>query len=78
MASYPVSSPAEMPDRLAYEIVESNESSGPYGAKGVGTPSQPPVAPAITNAIRDAVGVRFTEAPVRDEDVLFALEARDR
>ncbi|QLH81727.1 xanthine dehydrogenase family protein molybdopterin-binding subunit [Halosimplex pelagicum] len=73
LAGYPVSSPAEMPDRLACEIVESEEASGPYGAKGVGTPSITPVAPAITNAIRDAVGERFTAAPVRDGDVLLAL-----
>jgi CO/xanthine dehydrogenase Mo-binding subunit len=74
LADYPVSSPAEIPDRLACEIVESEEESGPYGAKGVGTPSITPVAPAVTNAVRDAVGERFTAAPVRDEDVLLALE----
>lgn len=74
LAEYPVSSPAEMPDRLACEMIESAEESGPYGAKGVGTPSITPVAPAITNAVRDAVGERFTAAPVRDEDVLFALD----
>ena len=78
LAEYPVSSPAEMPAELRCEIIESNESSGPYGAKGVGTPSQPPVAPAITNAIRDAIGERFTEAPVRDEAVFFALQGGDR
>lgn len=75
LADYPVSSPSEMPDRLACEIVESNEQTGPFGAKGVGTPSIVPVAPAITNAIRDAVGTRFTVAPVRDEDVFFALRS---
>jgi CO/xanthine dehydrogenase Mo-binding subunit len=74
LADYPVSSPGEMPDRMACEIVETNEESGPFGAKGVGTHSIPPVAPAVTNAIRDAVGTRFTTAPVRDEDVFFALE----
>ncbi|MEF8851008.1 MAG: molybdopterin cofactor-binding domain-containing protein [Haloarculaceae archaeon] len=73
LAEYPVSSPAEMPDRLACEIIESEEASGPFGAKGVGTPAIPPVAPAVTNAVRDAVGTRFTAAPVRDEDVFFAL-----
>lgn len=78
LAAYPVSSPTEMPDRVACELVESNEASGPYGAKGVGTPAQPPVAPAITNAIRDAVGHRFTDAPIRDEDVFFALREGDR
>jgi CO/xanthine dehydrogenase Mo-binding subunit len=74
LADYPVSSPHEMPDELAVEIIESNEESGPFGAKGVGTPSITPVAPAITNAIRDAVSTRFTTAPVRDEDVFFALQ----
>ncbi|MFB6110240.1 MAG: xanthine dehydrogenase family protein molybdopterin-binding subunit [Halodesulfurarchaeum sp.] len=74
LPDYPVSSPHEMPDAIACELIESNEESGPFGAKGVGTPSMPPVAPAITNAIRDAVGTRFTELPVRDEDVFFALE----
>jgi len=77
LADYPVSSPHEMPDELAVEIIESNEASGPYGAKGVGTPSITPVAPAITNAIRDAVGTRFTTAPVTDEDVFFALREGD-
>lgn len=70
---YPVSSPVEMPDRLHCELVESREESGPFGAKGVGTPSIVPVAPAITNAIRDAIGVRFTTTPVRPADVYFAL-----
>lgn len=74
LADYPVISPREMPDRFGVEIIESNEASGPFGAKGVGTPSMPPVAPAVTNAIRDAVGERFTHAPVRDEDVFFAVQ----
>jgi CO/xanthine dehydrogenase Mo-binding subunit len=74
LADYPVSSPHEMPDVVSSELIESNEESGPFGAKGVGTPSIPPVAPAITNAIRDAIGTRFTEVPVRDEDVFFALQ----
>lgn len=74
LPDYPVSSPHEMPDTVACELIESNEESGPFGAKGVGTPSMPPVAPAITNAIRDAVGIRFTDVPVRDEDVFFALQ----
>lgn len=73
LSDYLVSTPHEMPDIIACELIESNEESGPFGAKGVGTPSIPPVAPAITNAIRDATGIRFTETPVRDEDVFFAI-----
>lgn len=55
----------EMPDRIECELIESNEESGPYGAKGVGTPAMPPIAPAIVNALRAATGSRFTRVPVR-------------
>ncbi|WP_318567963.1 xanthine dehydrogenase family protein molybdopterin-binding subunit [Salinigranum marinum] len=73
LADYPVISPWEMPDTLACELIESNERTGPFGAKGVGTPSLPPVAPAILNAIRDATGIRFTEPPVDSEAIYFGI-----
>lgn len=73
LADYPVISAFEMPDRLECEIIESNEETGPYGAKGIGTPSMPPVAPAILNALKDATGVRFHAAPVDSETVYEEL-----
>lgn len=56
-------------DLPAMEVVmlETPETSGPYGARGVGTPAIVPVAAAVCNAIRSAVGVRVTELPVRPE-----------
>ena len=51
-------------------IVEVPEPSGPYGAKGVGEPPLTPVAPAIANAIADAVGVRMKQIPMTPERVL--------
>ena len=74
LADYPVVSPLEMPERLACEIIESEEPSGPYGAKGIGTPSMPPVAPAILNAVRDATGHRFRDPPADCETVFAAIE----
>ena len=73
LADYSVISPWEMPKTLICEIVESNEESGPYGAKGIGTPAMPPIAPAIINAIRDATGIRFSNAPVESEHIAMAL-----
>jgi len=73
LADYPVISPWEMPDTTICELIESNEESGPYGAKGVGTPSMPPIAPAITNALRDAAETRFTELPVDMETIFDAV-----
>jgi len=73
LADYPAISPWEMPDQIVCEIVESNEETGPYGAKGLGTPVMTPIAPAILNAIRDATGIRFSEPPVRSEDIYLKL-----
>lgn len=73
LADYPAISPWEMPNTLECEIIESNEETGPYGAKGVGTPSMPPVAPALLNALRDATGKRFMEPPIDSEKVFNAL-----
>jgi len=49
---------------IVVHIVEDPEPLGPYGAKGVGEPALIATAPAITNAIRHATGVRITHLPV--------------
>jgi CO/xanthine dehydrogenase Mo-binding subunit len=74
LADYPVVSPYELPRKTVCEIVESNEESGPYGAKGIGTPSMPPIAPAILNAVRDATGYRCTAPPLSSEATFTHLE----
>ncbi len=55
-------------------LVEENESSGPFGAKGVGEPALIPCAPAILNAIADAIGERITHLPATLERVLEAVQ----
>jgi carbon-monoxide dehydrogenase large subunit len=54
--------------------VESNDPKGPFGAKGVGEPPMIAIAPAIANAIYDAIGVWIKEIPVEPEAVLKALK----
>ena len=53
-------------------IVESPEPSGPFGAKGVGEPALIPTAPAILNALSDALGERIYSLPANLERVLEA------
>ncbi|MCY4459392.1 MAG: molybdopterin-dependent oxidoreductase [Albidovulum sp.] len=54
-------------------IIEDRDPLSPLGAKGIGEPSLVPTAPAIINAIYDAVGVRITSLPATPEKVLEAM-----
>lgn len=55
-------------------IVEANEPSGPFGAKGVGETGMIPTAGAIANAVYNAIGVRICEIPLTEERVYRALK----
>ena len=59
-----------MPINYENIILEVPEASGPYGAKGIGEIPLVPTAPAIANAVSDAVGVRVTRLPITPERVL--------
>ncbi|KUO49242.1 MAG: xanthine dehydrogenase [Desulfitibacter sp. BRH_c19] len=55
-------------------IVEVDQPEGPYGAKGMGEVPINPTAPAIMNAIYDAVGIRINELPATKEKILAQLK----
>jgi CO/xanthine dehydrogenase Mo-binding subunit len=74
-ADYLIPTSMDMPEVQAI-IVEENEPSGPFGAKCVGEPPSLPTAPAIINAIYDAVGVRIRDLPATPERVLQALREK--
>jgi CO/xanthine dehydrogenase Mo-binding subunit len=59
-------------------IVEPDDPVGPFGAKGCGEPPYGVPAPAIANAIYNAVGVRFDEIPVTIRSVLDGIEKKTR
>ncbi len=59
-------------------LVEKPDPTGPFGAKSVGETAMISIAPAIANAIYDAVGVRITELPITPEKVLTALREKGK
>ena len=59
------------------EFFETIDPYGPYGAKGVGEPGIVPTAPAIANAVFDAIGIQVRELPVTAERVLDALRRKN-
>ena len=55
---------------IELDFVETNDPAGPFGAKGVGEPGLVPTAPAISNAIYDAVGARIHDLPITPREGL--------
>ncbi len=72
MSRYRVPSIVHTPEIIPI-VVEDPAADGPYGAKGVGEIVLIPTPPAITNAIYNAVGVRFDTLPVDQEKLLWEM-----
>ncbi len=71
---YKIPTAQEMNFPVDLEFIETNDRFGPFGAKGVAEPGLVPTAPAIANAICDAVGIRIRDLPITPEKILSALK----
>jgi 4-hydroxybenzoyl-CoA reductase subunit alpha len=74
---YGIPTAMEVPSINSVEV-ETNDPEGPFGAKESGEGTQLAPAPAIINAIYDAIGVRFKSLPVTPEKVLELLHGKDK
>jgi xanthine dehydrogenase molybdenum-binding subunit len=70
---YKIPTALEMPRDIQSIFIETNEPTGPFGAKSLSEPCITVPAPAIANAIYNAVGVRIRELPITPEKILAAL-----
>ena len=75
-ADYKMPTMKDIPE-LRTVLLESESGVGPYKIKGIGENPISPVAPAIVNAIEDAVGVRIMDTPVTPEKVYRALHPKE-
>jgi CO/xanthine dehydrogenase Mo-binding subunit len=57
-------------------LVETIDPEGPFNAKGIGELTMIPTAPAIANAIFNAIGVRVKDLPITPQKILKALEEK--
>ncbi len=72
---YKILSAADVDFPIHVDLIETHDDAGPFGAKGVGEPGLVPTAPAIANAVYDAIGVRIRDLPITPEKVLAALRS---
>jgi CO/xanthine dehydrogenase Mo-binding subunit len=77
LLDYQVVSIKDMPHSIRPIVVQVPHEDGPFGAKGAGETGALTVAPAIANAVEDAVGVRIRDLPITPEKVLRALVERE-
>ena len=75
MEDYRIPGIADMP-RLDVHFDEAGFEHVPGGSVGIGEVSTVPTSPALANAIRDAIGVRPTEIPIRPDRIVAALKGR--
>jgi CO/xanthine dehydrogenase Mo-binding subunit len=75
LMTYLIPTALDVPDVTSI-VLESGEGMGPWGARGIGEPAMVPTAPAIANAVFDAVGVRMTRLPITPERLWRAMQER--
>ena len=76
MTNYMIPTSADLP-RLRVVFLENPHPSGPGGAKGIGELPMDGPAPALLNALENALGpLRFDEAPMTPERIKAALSRR--
>ncbi|HUW10982.1 MAG TPA: molybdopterin cofactor-binding domain-containing protein, partial [Anaerolineae bacterium] len=57
-------------------LIEDSDPHGPYGAKGIAEAAAIPTAPAVLNAIHDAIGVRIRHLPATPDRVVAELKSQ--
>ncbi len=71
---YRIATTADMVREIVPIIVETPQDDGPWGARGIGEHAMVPTAPAIANAVYNAVGVRLPSPPLSAERVFLAMQ----
>jgi len=73
---YRIATAVDAPLETENIIVEVPQDDGPFGARGIGEHPMVPTAPAIANAVYNAVGVRMDSLPITGEKVWIALQKK--
>ena len=71
--SYHIYTAKDMPE-LVVRFAESHEPTGPYGAKAVAEIPINAPAPAVANAVYNAVGVRVKHLPISPQQILEEMD----
>ena len=77
LVDYRIFSSVDAPGEIIPIIVEVPQDDGPWGARGIGEHSMVPTAPAIANAVANALGVRILDLPLTAERVFMSIQEKE-
>jgi CO/xanthine dehydrogenase Mo-binding subunit len=77
LGDYKMPAAPDIPELTTVLVRSESGGPGPYGGKAIGEQSISSVAPAIHNAVLDAIGVSIPDLPITAEKVYRALTPRD-
>jgi CO/xanthine dehydrogenase Mo-binding subunit len=73
LSTYLIPTILDIPDRVQAVILEHSDPRGPWGARGMAEMPYIPLAPAITAAVHDALGIWYDEFPLLPERIARGL-----
>jgi CO/xanthine dehydrogenase Mo-binding subunit len=74
LSTYLIPTVLDIPERVDSLVLEFADQVGPWGVRGMAEMPYLALAPAVTAAVRDAVGIWFNEFPLIPERVYFGLQ----
>ena len=77
LIDYKIATALDAPKKIIGDIVETPLDDGPWGARGVGEHVMVQTAPAMANAIADAIKVRIHTLPLSAEKIYLAMHPED-
>jgi xanthine dehydrogenase YagR molybdenum-binding subunit len=76
LENYKIPTLSDAPEIITEMIDRPDLHVNSIGSKGVGEPPIIPSAPAIANAVADAIGVRIKDLPITKDKILGALHKK--
>jgi CO/xanthine dehydrogenase Mo-binding subunit len=73
LAEYLIPTSMDVP-KVETILIQSGGGIGPFGAKGIGEPANVPPAPALANAVCNAIGKRIYDLPITPKKIFKALK----
>lgn len=73
--NYKIPNASDMP-KMVCEFLENPQHDGPFGARAIGEPAMIATAPAIANAVYNAIGIRICDLPITPEKILNGINLK--